>query len=130
MQAVGLPPTPRSPESPNPLRRGSSPRSDGLQSTFSQYVGSPLGAAAHPELWLLRKFGPLADEQVEIGPLIGQGGYGRVYKGAHNCFLLSRLLLSRLLLPVVTFAPSQVAQTRIVGISRPLVWDRDSGPRS
>ncbi len=35
-----------------------------------------------PELWRLRWLGPLEDEQVEVGPLLGRGGYGRVFKGA------------------------------------------------
>ncbi|KAK9842248.1 hypothetical protein WJX81_002584 [Elliptochloris bilobata] len=34
-----------------------------------------------PELWRLRWLGPLEDEQVEVGPLLGRGGYGRVFKG-------------------------------------------------
>eukprot|EP00884_Botryococcus_braunii_P009548 jgi/Botrbrau1/18595/Bobra.0367s0037.1 len=32
-------------------------------------------------LWQLRFLGSLEDEQVEIGPLLGRGGFGRVYKG-------------------------------------------------
>ncbi len=35
-----------------------------------------------PEHWRKRWLGPLKEEQVEIGPLLGRGGYGRVYKGA------------------------------------------------
>ncbi|BDA45748.1 probable mitogen-activated protein kinase kinase kinase 11 at C-terminar half [Coccomyxa sp. Obi] len=33
-----------------------------------------------PEHWRKRWLGPLKEEQVEIGPLLGRGGYGRVYK--------------------------------------------------
>ncbi len=35
----------------------------------------------HGTLWQLRYLGDLEDEQVEIGPLLGRGGFGRVYKG-------------------------------------------------
>jgi hypothetical protein len=35
-----------------------------------------------PDTWRKRWLGPLEDEQVEIGPLLGRGGYGKVYKGA------------------------------------------------
>lgn len=31
-----------------------------------------------PEVWRKRLLGPLEDEQVEIGPLLGRGGYGKV----------------------------------------------------
>ena len=30
----------------------------------------------------LRRLGPLDEEQVEVGPLLGRGSFGRVYKGA------------------------------------------------
>eukprot|EP00884_Botryococcus_braunii_P016251 jgi/Botrbrau1/3309/Bobra.0048s0006.1 len=69
--------SPRCPGRTDPFQRGSSPRSEDLQGVFSQY----LDTSGLPELWRLRKLGPLADEQVEMGPLLGQGGYGRVYKG-------------------------------------------------
>ncbi len=29
----------------------------------------------------LRRLGPLDEEQVEVGPLLGRGSFGRVYKG-------------------------------------------------
>lgn len=35
----------------------------------------------HGTLWQLRYLGDLEDEHVEIGPLLGRGGFGRVYKG-------------------------------------------------
>jgi hypothetical protein len=37
-----------------------------------------------PETWRQRWLGPLEDEQVEIGPLLGRGSYGKVYKGEFN----------------------------------------------
>lgn len=34
----------------------------------------------------LRRLGPLDEEQVEVGPLLGRGSFGRVYKGKrHSC---------------------------------------------
>ena len=30
----------------------------------------------------LRRLGPLDEEQVEVGPLLGRGSFGRVFKGA------------------------------------------------
>ncbi len=52
----------------------------------------------------LRRLGPLDEEQVEVGPLLGRGSFGRVYKGApssagqltslHACMLVSILPLS------------------------------------
>lgn len=49
------------------------------------------GGLQLPDHWKQRWLGPLEDEQVEVGPLLGRGGYGRVYKGApsdHACCLL------------------------------------------
>jgi hypothetical protein len=40
-----------------------------------------MSMSPHGTLWQLRYLGPLEDEQVEIGPLLGRGGFGRVYKG-------------------------------------------------
>lgn len=40
-----------------------------------------MSLSPHGTLWQLRYLGPLEDEQVEIGPLLGRGGFGRVYKG-------------------------------------------------
>lgn len=34
------------------------------------------------EQWRKRWMGAKEDEQIEIGPLIGRGGYGKVFKGA------------------------------------------------
>ena len=52
--------------------------------------GSSEWSSVLPELWRHTKAraGVLAD--VEIGPLLGAGGYGKVYKGARPCPLVKR----------------------------------------
>eukprot|EP00884_Botryococcus_braunii_P016253 jgi/Botrbrau1/3310/Bobra.0048s0007.1 len=73
--------SPARPASSDALWKGASPRSDTLQGSLSQIMGSPGDGRGRPELWRLQKVGSLEGEHVELGPLIGQGGYGRVYKG-------------------------------------------------
>lgn len=43
--------------------------------------GLKLESGVLAEHWRKRWLGPLKEEQVEIGPLLGRGGYGKVYKG-------------------------------------------------
>ncbi|EIE22674.1 kinase-like protein [Coccomyxa subellipsoidea C-169] len=47
----------------------------------SSLDGKVMDGVSLPEHWRKRWLGPLQGEQVEIGPLLGRGGYGKVYKG-------------------------------------------------
>ena len=42
----------------------------------------------------LRRLGTLDEEQVEVGPLLGRGSFGRVYKGEPPCAYVARQLRS------------------------------------
>ena len=42
----------------------------------------------------LRRLGQLDEEQVEVGPLLGRGSFGRVYKGGSSCTALHQNVCS------------------------------------
>ncbi len=54
--------------------------SDSLRRTQTAIENEPLEShlLQHSRL---RRLGPLDEEQVEVGPLLGRGSFGRVYKG-------------------------------------------------
>lgn len=63
------------------LQSGMSPtESDSIQRTQTAIENMPLEShlLQHSRL---RRLGPLDEEQVEVGPLLGRGSFGRVYKG-------------------------------------------------
>lgn len=55
----------------------------------SSLDGKVLDGVGLPEHWRKRWLGPLQEEQVEIGPMLGRGGYGKVYKGGPFPWLLT-----------------------------------------
>ncbi len=57
-------------------------QSDSMQRTQTAIENEPLEShlLQHSRL---RRLGPLDEEQVEVGPLLGRGSFGRVYKGAN-----------------------------------------------
>ncbi|KAK9826363.1 hypothetical protein WJX81_002338 [Elliptochloris bilobata] len=64
-------------------------------------VSTPPGSGSQssklpPELWRLRWLGPLHDEQVEVGPLLGRGSFGRVYKGRWTSSLVAIKIVDHL----------------------------------
>lgn len=63
------------------VQTGMSPGSDGMYAVGSGLRNDPLETHLlhHSRL---RRLGPLDEEQVEVGPLLGRGSFGRVYKGA------------------------------------------------
>ncbi len=65
------------------------PQAEGRQA-LQDYTPKSVSSEAIPlpaELWRLRRLGPLDEERVEIGPILGRGGYGKVFKGTNLAHL-------------------------------------------
>ena len=67
-------------------RQGTGPASGGAAGNSAQMMKLVTDGATLTDHWKQRWLGPLEDEQVEVGPLLGRGGYGKVYKGAPSLF--------------------------------------------
>ena len=73
------------------LSLGQAPKLVSLHQAFQGSMGSPgslseradleTAAPVLTEQWRKRWMGAKEDEQIEIGPMIGRGGYGKVFKG-------------------------------------------------
>ena len=63
--------------------------STGSPGSLSEKADLETAAPVLTEQWRKRWMGAKEDEQIEIGPMIGRGGYGKVFKGDNNNNLLS-----------------------------------------
>ena len=55
--------------------------STGSPGSLSEKADLETMAPVLTEQWRKRWMGAKEDEQIEIGPMIGRGGYGKVFKG-------------------------------------------------
>ncbi len=62
--------------------------STGSPGSLSEKADLETAAPVLTEQWRRRWMGAKEDEQIEIGPMIGRGGYGKVFKGDNNNNLL------------------------------------------
>ncbi|CAL8462804.1 g2337 [Coccomyxa elongata] len=71
-----------------PMSGMSPTQSDSIQRTQTAIENEPLEShlLQHSRL---RRLGPLDEEQVEVGPLLGRGSFGRVYKGRWRSTLVA-----------------------------------------
>ena len=58
--------------------------STGSPGSLSEKADLETAAPVLTEQWRKRWMGAKEDEQIEIGPMIGRGGYGKVFKGDNN----------------------------------------------
>jgi hypothetical protein len=59
----------------------------GAFGNYSNYSSGVRGSGMLPELWKAKMLGQM--DEIEVGPLIGRGGYGRVYKGRWKSALVA-----------------------------------------
>ena len=62
--------------------------STGSPGSLSEKADLETAAPVLTEQWRQRWMGAKEDEQIEIGPMIGRGGYGKVFKGDSTQLIL------------------------------------------
>ncbi len=79
-----------------PALHQGTPRADSRQPSQDNTIRSPSSDAITlpADLWRLRRLGPLDEEHVEIGPILGRGGYGKVFKGTNSVLCASNVFPS------------------------------------